>query len=173
MLTQNIDDLELRAGVPRERMVQMHGTAGEIFCYVCDEPQSLDWFRERVQTDIKDVFGTGGPAVSSPIACPHCGDTFLRPRVVLFGERLPRAYLDVADQLESETDLLIVAGTSLLVSPASGFMLRVPHDCPRVLVNEKLVGQDVGFLKRPNDVFLPGACDATFSALAAELGWSL
>ena len=54
---------------------------------------------------------------TQPPKCPHCG-AFVRPNVVLFGEILPEAEINRAEELSLKCDLMIVIGTSGLVSPA-------------------------------------------------------
>jgi NAD-dependent deacetylase len=57
---------------------------------------------------------------SSGIPKCDCGG-IIRPRVVLYGESLPDDFNIVA-RVISEADLLIVAGTSLTVEPASSLV---------------------------------------------------
>mmetsp|Transcript_74428 Transcript_74428/g.174671 ORF Transcript_74428/g.174671 Transcript_74428/m.174671 type:complete len:113 (-) Transcript_74428:23-361(-) len=74
-----------------------------------------------------------------------------------------------------ELDLLIVAGTSLTVSPANSLVGGVGPQCVRLLVNRDRVGEDLGLRFGPDsqrDVFAAGDCDEVFCRLAQLLGWT-
>src|SRR5262249_8310523 len=61
---------------------------------------------------------------NGPPACPYCG-RWVRPDVVWFGEMLPRsAMLDAVDAVKA-SDLMLVIGTSGLVSPAAEMPMTV------------------------------------------------
>ena len=72
-----------------------------------------------------------------------------------------------------ETELLLVCGTSLEVSPANGVVRRVRRGCPRVLLNRERVGEDLGLLtdEERDDVFDGRNCDDSLAELAAHAGW--
>jgi NAD-dependent deacetylase len=59
--------------------------------------------------------------------CETCGG-FLRPSVVLFGEKLPHEALEAAEQESMKADLMIVLGSSLQVSPANLFPLEAKRN---------------------------------------------
>lgn len=55
--------------------------------------------------------------------CSHCGEPFgLRPHVVLFGDFIPTATKQRAEELSQHADVLLVAGTSLQVPSAFTFV---------------------------------------------------
>ena len=71
-------------------------------------------------------------------------------------------------------DLLIVAGTSLVVSPANSLVYRVPDTTHRVIINNEEVGHDLGIdygADAERDFFAQGNCDSVFLELICELGW--
>jgi NAD-dependent SIR2 family protein deacetylase len=93
---------------------------------------------------------------------------------VLFGSSLPTEFFDRAAQDLPTADLLIVAGTSLVVSPANSLVYNVPMETLRVIVNNEPVGQELGIEYGPNakrDFFAKGDCDEVFLDLIDELGW--
>jgi len=51
--------------------------------------------------------------------CPECGE-ILKPGVVMFGEMLPAAAIERAQQLAADARLLLVVGSSLEVHPVAG-----------------------------------------------------
>jgi NAD-dependent protein deacetylase/lipoamidase len=96
LVTQNVDDLHKRAGLPKEQMVQIHGDIFVSTCSRCDFS-----FRER--TEERREIPT----------CTKCAAP-MRPGVVWFGEQLPWNELQrVENYLErGACDLVIVAGTT-------------------------------------------------------------
>ena len=98
ILTQNIDGLHQRAG--SSRVLELHGSIIKIKCTVCD-------FNDEITTEFSEF----------PPIC-KCGN-LLRPDVVWFGEALPQDTWQRAIVLANQCDLMIIAGTSLVVSPAN------------------------------------------------------
>ena len=62
----------------------------------------------------------------------------------MFGGSLPSAFFEHAELDAPKADLLLVAGTSLLVSPANSLVDRVARSTPRVVVNRERVGRHLG-----------------------------
>ncbi len=98
ILTQNIDGLHQKAG--STKVLELHGSIVKIKCSVCD-------FKDEIITEFSEI----------PPLC-KCGN-ILRPDVVWFGESLPQDVWQKAIIFSSQCDLMIIAGTSLVVSPAN------------------------------------------------------
>ena len=98
VLTQNIDGLHQRAG--SKNVLELHGSIITIKCTVCD-------FKDKITSSFSEV----------PPLC-KCGN-ILRPDVVWFGEPLPQDVWGEAMIQASQCDVMVVAGTSLAVSPAN------------------------------------------------------
>ena len=98
VLTQNIDRLHKKAG--SSNVLELHGSIVKIKCTVCD-------YNEEILTEISDF----------PPVC-KCGN-ILRPDVVWFGEPLPQDVWQNAIEFASQCDLMVIVGTSLVVSPAN------------------------------------------------------
>jgi NAD-dependent deacetylase len=98
VLTQNIDGLHKKAG--SSNVLELHGSIVKIKCSVCD-------YNEEILTEISDF----------PPIC-KCGN-ILRPDVVWFGEPLPQDVWQNAIEFASQCDLMVIVGTSLVVSPAN------------------------------------------------------
>ncbi len=73
--------------------------------------------------------------------CPSCSSV-LRPDIVFYGEMLDSAVMEGAARAISEADLLIVAGTSLVVYPAAGLINYFSGD-HLVLMNATPTSADV------------------------------
>ncbi len=98
VLTQNIDGLHQRAG--SSSVLELHGSIIRIKCTVCDYHDDITVGFEKI-----------------PPLC-KCGN-ILRPDVVWFGEGLPQDIWQEAIAEASSCDVMIIAGTSLVVSPAN------------------------------------------------------
>jgi len=98
VLTQNIDGLHQRSG--STNVLELHGSIIRIKCTVCD-------FTDNITENFELL----------PPKC-ECGN-MLRPDVVWFGEALPQDVWKNAMKEASTCDIMIIAGTSLVVSPAN------------------------------------------------------
>ena len=98
VLTQNIDGLHQRSG--STNVLELHGSIIRIKCTVCD-------FSGDIIEDFESL----------PPKC-ECGN-ILRPDVVWFGEALSEEVWKNAIKEASKCDVMIIAGTSLAVSPAN------------------------------------------------------
>lgn len=98
IITQNIDGLHQKAG--SKNVLELHGTTYRNYCMKCGKDYPSDY-----------IFKSEG------IPKCECGGT-IRPDVTLYGEMLPDSYNKSIEHI-FKADLLIVAGTSLTVSPAN------------------------------------------------------
>ena len=98
VLTQNIDGLHQKAG--STKVLELHGSIVKIKCSVCS-------FKNEVTEEFSEI----------PPLC-KCGN-LLRPDVVWFGESLPQDVWQNAMVFASQCDLMVIVGTSLVVSPAN------------------------------------------------------
>ncbi|MDH5430582.1 MAG: NAD-dependent deacylase [Nitrosopumilus sp.] len=98
VLTQNIDGLHQKSG--SSRVLELHGSIVKIKCSVCD-------YKEEIFREISKL----------PPLC-KCGNV-LRPDVVWFGELLPQEVWKNAINFANNCDLMIIVGTSLVVSPVN------------------------------------------------------
>lgn len=101
IITQNIDGLHQKAG--SKNVLELHGTIYKNHCIKCGKEYSAEY-----------VFN------SEDIPRCECG-SIIKPNVVLYGEMLPEDFV-LAEKYVSECDLLIVAGTSLIVEPAASLI---------------------------------------------------
>lgn len=99
LITQNVDGLHNRAG--SMRLLKIHGDIWWTLCLDCN----------KIQSDFRV------PLPELPPRCP-CGG-LLRPGVVWFGESLPTATWQQAQDAAGACDLFLVTGTSSVVYPAA------------------------------------------------------
>ena len=102
IVTQNIDGLHQKAG--SVRVFELHGSVHRNFCMECGKFHSAEFI----------LHSTGLPKC-------ECGGV-VKPDVVLYQEGLDDATMRGALRAISDADCMIVAGTSLTVYPAAGFL---------------------------------------------------
>jgi NAD-dependent deacetylase len=100
-----VDNLHQRAGLPVERIFELHGNMQSLLCLGCRHHFPFEDIRPRLETEeVPD--------------CPVC-DGILKPAVVFFGEPLPEDVLKEASRRAKQCDLFIVVGSTLTVYPAA------------------------------------------------------
>ncbi len=115
VVTQNIDGLHQRAG--SKNVFELHGSVLRNYCTKC-----------RKFYDVNFIKNSKGVPLCS------CGGV-IKPDVVLYEEGLDMRIVDGAIQAIEDADLLIIAGTSLVVQPAAG-LINYYHGKDIVLINK-------------------------------------
>ncbi len=121
VVTQNIDGLHQKAG--SKNVFELHGSIHRNYCTQCHKFFDADFIANSV----------GVPTC-------ECGG-IIKPDVVLYEEGLDDATVTGAVDAISSADCLIVAGTSLNVYPAAGF-IRYFRGKYFVLINRDVTPAD-------------------------------
>lgn len=98
VITGNVDSLHQAAG--SKNVIELHGNNRSLLCMECGKSYPIERYLEKI-----------------PPRC-KCGYA-LRPDVVLFGEPIPHHALFGSHELARGCDLMMVIGTSAVVSPMS------------------------------------------------------
>jgi NAD-dependent deacetylase len=123
VVTQNIDGLHQAAGMPVDRVAELHGNIRSVRCLGC----RAEWRTEVVLEWVE----AGDPDPS----CPHCGG-IVKTTTVLFGEVLPEDQWRLARVLASSADAILVVGSTLSVYPAADIVIDpARRGVPTVIVN--------------------------------------
>jgi len=119
VITQNIDDLHRRAG--SQEVLEMHGTLHTVTCQKCGR-----------QTPSDDLL-PGYLETGEMPRCPHCNGV-VKPDIVFFGELLPEDTVAASRWHVNQADVMLVAGSSLEVTPVSQLPMGIIDSGGRVIV---------------------------------------
>ncbi|MBI4317423.1 MAG: Sir2 family NAD-dependent protein deacetylase [Chloroflexi bacterium] len=106
VVTQNVDFLHQRAGVPEEKVIEIHGTVKYVNCLGCAQRYE----REAIEKVLER-------GVEVP-RCEACAG-ILKPATIAFGQAMPEQETNEAIRRARACDLFIVIGSSLVVYPAA------------------------------------------------------
>lgn len=119
VITQNIDGLHKKAG--SSRVVEIHGTNLEAVCLECRDIMDFEIVYERL------LEGEEQPR------CLKCRG-LLKPNTISFGQNLDPDVLTLAFALAKKCDLMICAGSSLVVEPAASLPVAARQAGARVVI---------------------------------------
>lgn len=170
--TQNIDTLEQVAGIDSEVLIQCHGSFENATCQLCGKKYKAE--------DIKEaVFKKEIPYCTSNCSSARWSEDILKdsmkfsffgqpqkipvikPDIVFFGEGLPDKFHNCCETDPNECDLLIVIGSSLLVSPVNLIPGLVDKKVPKILINK----EELRYQHNTYTYELYGYCDTIMAAL--------
>ncbi|HEY4221603.1 MAG TPA: Sir2 family NAD-dependent protein deacetylase [Myxococcota bacterium] len=150
VITQNIDGLHRRAGVPEEQLVEIHGRHDRFVC------TSLGCARVNDGVDHIDLSRIDDDVI--PL-CDLCGSP-LRPLVLLFDEMYdshPAYNMRLAKRALNDAEIILFVGTSFSVG-ITDYAVRAGMYARATLVNVNVeaVGNDAFVdLIGPSEVVLP------------------
>jgi NAD-dependent deacetylase len=148
VITQNIDGLHQRAGVPADRLIEIHGNGTFATCLDCGTRYEL----ADLETEIAE---TG----KSP-RCRACGG-LIKAAIVSFGQAMPAEEMRRAEVAIETADLFVAVGSSLQVQPAASLPVTAKYQGARLVI----VNRDPTPLDELADEVLRGSIGEVFSAL--------
>jgi NAD-dependent deacetylase len=123
IITQNVDMLHTRAG--SHEVHEVHGHLRTATCVQCYKSYPTEPFIDQIIDE------------GTIPRCPECGG-ILKPDVILYGEQLPIRVLHAAQRAARESDVMLIAGSSLTVAPVSELpLLAVMNGARLILVNDE------------------------------------
>ena len=108
LITQNVDNLHQDAGVPDDKITEIHGNASYASCLDCG-------IRYELKPIKKDFLEN-----ETVPYCNACGG-IIKTATISFGQSMPEEGMQMAQRKTLGCDLFITIGTSLVVYPAAGF----------------------------------------------------
>jgi NAD-dependent deacetylase len=130
VITQNIDGLHEASGIPRDKIIELHGNTTYATCLDCGQRHEI--------ADLRALFERDG-------AVPPCDKCLghVKTATVSFGQAMPVLAMRRAERETLAADLFIVLGSSLVVYPAAGFpQLAKENGARLVIVNREETGLD-------------------------------
>ena len=125
VITQNIDMLHQKAG--SKRVLELHGSLKYVDCLKCGKTYEWDEIVDKIDN----------------IKCENYGSMYLKPRIVFFGEQLPKDVLNEAIREAEKSDVFIVVGSSLQVYPAASLpFIAKENGAKLVLINRDPTDKD-------------------------------
>ena len=176
VITQNVDGLHRRAG--SRHVVELHGGMDRVLCVTCGQHYARQAIADRLaqlnpsidlDTAIRpapdgDVEVDDVDAMAIP-SCTVCGG-ILKPDVVFFGEFVPVDTFQAAASLVRGADVLLVAGSSLVVNSGMRLIeLARRGKLPIIVVNRGITKGDSRAA-----VKIDAGASETLVAMAAALG---
>jgi NAD-dependent deacetylase len=148
VITQNIDNLHQASGIASHHVVELHGNTTYALCLDCAERYELSWVRQRMDA------GNG----CAP-DCPSCGG-FIKTATISFGQAMPDAAMQRAQDITLSCDLFLAIGSSLVVWPAAGFPLMAKRNGAQLIIINReptefddiadlVVHEDIGTVLEP------------------------
>ena len=130
IITQNVDGLHQRSGVPENKIIELHGNSTYASCLDCGHRYELEPIRKAFQTN--DKLPT----------CVKC-DGIVKTATISFGQAMPEIQMARAQDETMSCDLFVVLGSSLVVYPAAGFpRIAKRRGAKLVIVNREPTDQD-------------------------------
>jgi NAD-dependent protein deacetylase/lipoamidase len=130
VITQNIDGLHEASGIPRDKIIELHGNTTYATCLDCGERYEI--------ADLRVAFERDGDVPPCDKCLGH-----VKTATVSFGQAMPVLAMKRAEQETLAADLCIVLGSSLVVYPAAGFpQLAKENGARLIIVNREETGLD-------------------------------
>ena len=162
VFTQNIDGLDLKCGINEKKIVFAHGNFETAHCPDCEKKFDKKLMREYINK-------------GEILYCDNCGCP-VKPHITFYGEPLPFSFFQKGYQID-KADLVIICGTSLLVSPFNQLPDNASRKAIKLVINKepfkRIMGvRPFGFEdEESNDIFFKGECDNAVKKIIKDVGW--
>lgn len=194
--SQNIDNLEAKAGIRPDKLVQCHGSFATASCVKCGFKVVGDTLFPEIKAGkipkCTKCASSAAPAgrkrklnkdgserkprrrpgdfdsnSDSEFDVPSNGGV-MKPDITFFGEPLPDEFSTRLTEHDKDlVDLVIVIGTSLKVSPVSEVAGYLRPEVPQIYISRTPITH-INF-----DIDLLGDCDVVVAELCRRAGWGL
>jgi NAD-dependent deacetylase len=121
VITQNIDGLHQRSGVPEQVVIELHGNGTYASCLDCGKRYELAPIFAAFKLD------------QEPAVCEYCGG-FIKTATISFGQPMPVDAMRRAKAESENCDLFLALGSSLVVFPAASFPLIAKRSGARLAI---------------------------------------
>ncbi len=146
VITQNIDGLHQKSGVPDNQVIELHGNATYASCLDCGNRYQLAEIRKTFENN------------ETLPQCSLCNG-IIKTATISFGQPMPVPQMQAAELETKACDLLLAMGSSLVVYPAAGFPEIAKQNQARLVI----INRDPTDLDRIADLVLHTEIGATLS----------
>lgn len=162
IFTQNIDALEIKAGISEENVVFFHGEANRASCAACRKERDMEEVRKAIEEE-------------NVLHCDECNGP-IKPNLVLYGETINEENLKKTPRIK-DAEVVFIIGTTLKVMPFNVLAYSTNPNCSRIVINMERVGIEgpsgINYdSELSNDLFLGGKCDEIVEKLIEDLEWN-
>ncbi|XP_031492992.1 NAD-dependent protein deacetylase SRT1-like isoform X1 [Nymphaea colorata] len=123
LISQNVDNLHLRSGIPREKLAELHGNCFRELCPKCGAEYIRDFEVETI----------GMKETSRRCSVPKCGGK-LKDTVLDWEDALPPAEMIPATKHCKMADMVLCLGTSLQITPACNLPLKCLRSGGKIII---------------------------------------
>jgi NAD-dependent protein deacetylase/lipoamidase len=137
IISQNVDNLHLKSGIPSELLAELHGNSYLMRCSKCDKqfPKKGFWDEARWgKAYHTSKFIKGQPT------CPECNGR-IYSSVVNFGDDLPSKEIDLSYTHSQKADVYLVVGSSLSVTPAADLVPEAKNNGAKLIIINQMETQ--------------------------------
>ena len=121
VITQNVDGLHQRSGVPEDQVIELHGNSTYASCLTCGTRHELAPIKEAFLVD------------ESLPTCKFCGG-IVKTATISFGQSMPTDAMRRAEEESLACDLILTIGSSLVVYPAAEFPALAKQNGARLVI---------------------------------------
>jgi NAD-dependent SIR2 family protein deacetylase len=158
LISQNVDGLHRKSGIPPEKLAELHGNTNLEICKKCNNEYMRDF---RVRT---------APKVHEHATGRRCDDERckgeLHDTIINFGENLVDRILNAGFENGARADLCLAIGSSLRVTPAAD----IPEETATRGGKLVVVNLQKTPLDRKAAMVIHAFCDTVMNMLMANLG---
>ncbi|MCL7046861.1 hypothetical protein MKW94_029903 [Papaver nudicaule] len=123
LISQNVDSLHLRSGIPRDKLSELHGNSFRELCPSCGVEYVRDFEVETI-----------GMKETSRRCVDEICKARLKDTVLDWDDALPPKEMNLADKHCRMADVVLCLGTSLQVTPACNLPLRCIRGGGKVVI---------------------------------------
>lgn len=130
LITQNVDGLHQAAGIPDDKVIEVHGTMHFTRCWSCGDVRPMPETLDRVR------LGEDDPP------CAVCGG-ILKSDTISFGQNLVPEVIDAAFEAAADCEVFVAIGSTLQVFPVARTVpVAKSAGATVVIVNGEPTGMD-------------------------------
>jgi NAD-dependent SIR2 family protein deacetylase len=163
IFTQNIDNLESKLNIDKEKIIFSHGNLFEASCPKCGDKINFSNYLDYVMNNKVKY-------------CEKCGSP-VKSSVIFYGESLTEEFYEKSFDLLN-ADLIFIAGTNLEVAPFNKLAYgHTNQNSYRIVINKLRVGRKYVLRgldyedANSKDIMLIGDCDEIIKMIIGDLGW--